>query len=314
MRLEQLEAVLRHEPAFSDLAAWAVTPVLGGSISPHTYRFQREGADYFVKEVKPNEARTLRLLAALDLCIAPRVIYPALLQEAVLVSEFIVGEHPHCKRLEPQLIVGLAELHNALNDEERVRRAAPEVAFRLAREDDGFYRRSITRCMDEGYAQLLRLKRHGLAIVDEWVALADHLRARQARLSDAFVSMPFAWLHHDFREGSILGHPQRLIDWGSSYGHGPFLFDLAPFLVEDPAGLALFCAHSNICASVDRETIWGWLQAANGACFFGFLLWRLEHPSLQGRFTMRPAWELDADVLDAVLSYEIQPFRGLLAF
>ena len=138
------------------------------------------------------------------------------------------------------LRVAYPELHNALNDEGLVRDRAPNIEYKLTRQDDGFYRRSITRCARDGYEQLLRLRPYGLPILDEWQTVADHLRGQLEPIAEAFSSMPFAWLHHDFREGSILGDPQRLIDWGSSYGHGPFFFDRAPFLVNDPAGLALF--------------------------------------------------------------------------
>ena len=51
---------------------------------------------------------------------------------------------------------------------------------------------------------------------------------------------------------------------------------------------------------------------ANCACFFGFLLWRLENPCLAGGFLGRPAWELPPGQLDAVLRYEIAPFRDLI--
>jgi hypothetical protein len=117
--------------------------------------------------------------------------------------------------------------------------------------------------------------------------------------------MPFGWLHHDFRETHIVGDPPRLIDWGSSYGHGPFLFDLGPFLVNDVRGLECFIAHSDICGSASRAEIDRWLYTANCASFAGFTLWRLADPGYARRVQ-------DKTSCQALLEYEYPVYEPIV--
>lgn len=276
-----------------------------GTVSAHAYRFRRADADYFVKEIKDNERRIHRLLIAFDLDIAPRVRYPELLADHILVCDYVEGAAMTGKRLDRGLIARYAEMQNALNRRPVLEAHNAFSGCTFNDHDDGFYRASIERCLDEGYQNLLLLRAHRLPIVEVFVEIADCVRAQREAVVDAFAGMPFAWLHHDFREAHILGCPPKLVDWGSSYGHGPFLFDLAPFFAGDAAGLADFGAHSEVCAGAAGGEIARWLYAANCASLGGLLLWRLSDLSYvdgrQGRAACRD-----------LLQYEYPAYASLL--
>jgi hypothetical protein len=151
----------------------------------------------------------------------------------------------------------------------------------------------------------LALRVHDLPIVKAFIEIADHLRAHRDEITDAFSGMPFAWLHHDFPEAHIVGPSPKLLDWGSSYGHGPFLFDLAPFLLTDPRGLEVFIAHSDICKQAARSEIDRWLYAGACAGFAGLTLWYLgEFGYTDGRQSR--------EACKALLQYEYSAYKGLL--
>jgi hypothetical protein len=248
----------------------------GKPTADRAYRLCRGARCYFVKRVKDNERVALQLVGALAPDLSPRVVYPDLLADGVLVSAYVPGGHVRTKKLEPDLIRRFAAMQNALNDPARMA-AVPAFAGRTIRtEDDGFFRDGFSRFFDTGYAKLLALRRYDLPIVVACIALADHLRAQRAAIIDTFCTMPFAWQHHDFKENNIVGSPQMLVDWGSSYGHGPFLFDLAPFLLNDAEGLAVFAVHSDIARAHGPDALARWLYAAAAIRFVGLMQWRLE--------------------------------------
>lgn len=305
MDWQEFRSRLEAHPQFGDLGRWQIQAVTSGMTSPHTYRLRLGEQDYFVKEIKENEARILRLLARLQLSIAPRVVVPELLQDHILVAEYVQGAPIESKRLPRDLIERYADMQNALNDRQTLLGAEVFEGCTFTTEDDGFYRSSILRCLDQGYENLLSLRRHDLVVVEAFIEVADHIRADRDAITDAFSGMPFAWLHHDFREDQIMGDPPKLVDWGSSYGHGPFLFDLAPFLFGDAEGLETFVACSDICRRASRSSIQRWLHAATCAAFAGFILWRLDDfgyvDGRQGREACR-----------ALLEYEYPAFAPLM--
>ena len=269
MDFAEFKRRLQSSPIFRDLERWTITDTDSGLTSPNSYRFQCDDLDYFVKEIKKNEGRILSLLTHFGLEIAPRIVLPELLEQDIAVYEYVRGTPLEGKTLPQTLIENYARMQNVLNQAHILRQADAFRGCTFTSEDDGFYRNSITRCIDQGYENLLKLRAHNLPIVQAFIELADHVRTHRVPIVDGFAGMPFGWLHHDFREIQIIGDPPKLIDWGSSYGHGPFLFDLAPFLVNDERGLATFVAHSDICRSATRAEIERWLYAANCASLGG---------------------------------------------
>ncbi|MBN1138295.1 MAG: hypothetical protein JXM73_17030 [Anaerolineae bacterium] len=275
MDFAEFKRRLQSHPTFRDLARWTMADPGSGLTSPNRYRFQCGDRDYFVKEVKANERRILAFLTGYRLEIAPRVVLPELLEQDIAVTDYVRGVPLKSKTLPETLIRNYALMQNILNQHHVFERAEAFRGCTFTSQDDGFYRSSITRCIDQGYENLLGLRAYDLPVVEAFVEIADHIRAYRVPIIDDYAGIPFGWLHHDFREDQIIGDPPKLIDWGSSYGHGPFLFDLAPFLVNDEPGLAAFIAHSDICRSARRAEIARWLYAANCASFAAFALWRL---------------------------------------
>ena len=296
---------LRAEPAFADLSAWTITPLRGGITSAHTYRCRRDGLDWAAKEVKDNEARILRLLAALDLDVGPQVVLPGLLKRGVVVYQHVRGRPMRGKVLDRSLIARYARMQNALNRKQDLIGTPPFEGCAFTIEDDGFYRGSINRCIDGGYENLQRLRTHRLDVVEAFIEIADRIREHREAIADGFSGMPFGWLHHDFREAHIVGDPPRLLDWGSSYGHGPFLFDLGQFLLNDPKGLEVFSAHSEICQGASEDQIVHWVTCAACAGFAGFTLWRLgDFGYVDGRQSR--------EACRALLECELPAYRVLL--
>lgn len=305
MDFAEFKRRLQSHPVFRDLERWTIGDTDSGFTSPNSYRVQCGDRDYFVKEVKENERRILGFLTEFGLEIAPRIVLPELLDQDIAVYEYVRGAHLQGKRLPPALIENYARMQNVLNQEDLFLQSHAFRGRTFSREDDGFYRGSITRCIDQGYEHLLQLRAHNLPVVEAFIELADHVRRYRAPIVDDFAAMPFGWLHHDFREPHIVGDPPRLIDWGSSYGHGPFLFDLAPFLANDEPGLVTLIAHSDICASAARAQIERWLYAALCAGLGGFMLWRVGNVEYAGLMQDRASCR-------ALLEYEYPAYRGIL--
>ena len=305
MDLPQIKNLLIASRRFDDLDRYEISPVTGGHVSPHVYRLRRGDRDYFVKEVQPNERNTMQLLHRLGLAICQEIVCPELLEQLVLVTPFVAGGPARCKSLDSELVAAYAAMQNALNTRGLFDSAnvPPRCKFTAA-DEGGFARGLIARGCTQGLEKLRAVQ---LPMAQRYLALADRIAADQERIADAHGSMPFGWLHHDFREANILGTPQRLVDWGSSWGHGPFLFDLAPFLVLDDAAMRAFVAHSDICRTATQAELGRWLTAELCAVFCGFLLWHLPSPEA--------AAPMDGEGvrLSAMLAYEFAPFERLAA-
>lgn len=303
LTFEEIMAMLQTKAAFADIDAWEVKSIDSGIVSKHTYRLTSGETSYFVKEIKDNERIILQLLTSLELNLCPRVIYPDILEHHLLVAEYIPGGHFQNKKLDPELIKSFATMQNVLNNENVLKQHHVLSDRKFHDRDDDACQEGWSRLLDEGYEKLLRLRKYDLAVVEAFVEIADHLGAHRERILNEFCRMPFAWQHHDFKENNIVGSPQKLADWGSSYGHGPFLFDLAPFLFNDDQSLNLYIAHSDICKKDDRETIERWLYAATCARFIAFLQWRIDEDG--GNVSAR-------DDCKAFLEYEYETYKGLL--
>lgn len=223
-----------------------------------------------------------------------KVAFPDLLENNVLVTPYIAGGPIKSRDLEPGLIRDFATIQNHFN--------SPEFCKESGTDDGGFYKRFVIRCLETGYRNLLEFRIHNLHIVEQHRTIAAYLLPNQDQLAGEVSDMPFARQHHDFREGSILGeNPQVIIDWGSSYGRGPFLYDLAPFLFNHERNLEVFVEHSDICKQVDRKTIDRWLYAATSARFFSFWAYIRELVECE-----------QVEDLEAFLEYHYATYRGLL--
>jgi hypothetical protein len=307
MTFEEITDILQTQDEFGDLGDWTIATIAEGGTSAHTYRFTSGRADYFVKETQDNERNTLQLLAGLELDVCPRVVYPDLLAHNVLVMQYVPGDALKTKQLEPQLIEKYAVMQNTLNNWQRVQECCPDTSCTFSDTDSGIYRGFVLDGCRDGYQRLMNLGQFGLPILDDYTRLADRVIEGKETLAAEYSALPFGWLHHDFREENIRGRPQMLVDWGSSYGHGPFLFDLVPFLLLDADALEVFAARSDICRKAGRAQVEEWLRLAGLASFVAFLVWRVPDPEREDHAQTRDGQWAE------YLEYEFEPYRLLLA-
>ncbi|MHC4480370.1 MAG: RNA polymerase sigma factor, partial [Planctomycetota bacterium] len=305
--LEQIASVLRTKPEFADVHRWTGEDLTPGKDESRAFKISYRGRAIVVKRTTWNERNTLKLLTSLGLRIAPSILYPDLLDQGISVEEFVPGGQIKAKKLDGSLIEDYAEMQNVLNDRELFEKHKPDdprCQFSDSGEG-GIYAEQILGACEEGYADLVKLRHWGLPILDQYIELADRMRSQRHQLAREYSTMPYAWLQHNFYEHNIVGSPQRLVDWCHSYGHGPFLCDLAPFLIMDQEGLAVFRAHSAICKAADAASLERWLVAATRASFAGMLLWRLRRPEDGGGNWSTP------EECGEFLQYEWQPFARL---
>jgi hypothetical protein len=292
--LNELIGHLKTKAEFSDLDRWTITAEELGRTSQHTYRLRCDEKDYFLKEVKNNERDVLKRLVPLQLPHVVKVVYPDLLDSNILVAAYVSGGPIKSKDLEPGLIRDFATIQNHFN--------SPAFVSEAPRDDGFFFGQFLIRCFETGYNNLLQLQTRGFPVANRYVEIAEHLMKGQKQIVVEFSSMPFAQQHHDLREGSILGsNPQVIIDWGSSYGYGPFLYDLAPFLFNHKQNLEVFAQHSDICRGANRETTERWLYVATCARFVSFFTYLQEQTEA----------EKVAD-MEAFLEYHYDTYKGLL--
>jgi hypothetical protein len=294
MDSEEFTNRLRSSDLFGDLASWDITPVEGGLVSEHAARMRRGARDYFLKEVRENERETLRRVTALGLEHLPRLISPELLQQDILVTLFVPGGPIKSKRLEPGLLGDYAALQNHLN--------RPEQVDGPLHDDEFFYGGSVLRWGRGARKRLQELhRRENCPIVGQYRRLTEQIGRDIERLAHEYSVMPFAWLHHDFREANILaGPPQIIVDWGSSYGRGPFMFDVAPFCLRYRENLEPFTAHSDICRAARKEDIERWLLVAARVRFLAMLHYLGELPPARSlEQFLQYEWETYSKLADA---------------
>ncbi len=266
MDAAEFRARLASHQSFADADAWQVTPVRGGLVSAHASRWRRNGADYFVKEVRDNERDILQRLIPLRLRHVVHVVYPELLDAGILVADFMAGGTITDKRLEPGLVRDYATVQNwVTSDSDRETHRA-------------FYRDSLVRWWDGGRENLDHLSaEHDWPILEGWRRVAECLDSEREAVTEEFGRMPFAQVHNDFREENIMaGPPQVIVDWGSSYRGQPFLSDLAPFCLGHPDTLSVFAEHSDICRAARADQVRHWLFVCGCARFWGALHYHRE--------------------------------------
>lgn len=262
MKLGELKALLRGEPEFARLGEWRITRMKNGGTSPNRLRLRRGRRDYFVKEISPQERKILPVLAAIKSPLAPPVVCPNLLARDILVSPYLGRCVPPGGWLEPRLFREYARMQNTLN--------TPAVQQRLKRshgfgwEDDGYYRKNVGVEVVKPMRPVRRAKRKfGWPVYDLWLEALASLKGMEQRIQRAYTGMPFARLHYDFREDNVVGHPQRLTDWGSSYGHGMFMYDVAVHIGGHAEARDAFVVTSDICRRASRRDVDRWLWLAS---------------------------------------------------
>jgi len=282
IELTEIEDALRSIPEFSDLKSWKMKRLEVGEMH-HTYVFSKGAKKYFIKEVKPHEAQANYFLYALKLPHLPYTAYPQLLENKVLVIPYIEGGMmPEKERkLDYGLLRDFITFQNKMNDKKFFRKYNPPELENLKKRDDNWFTGRFEVNLKEGRKNLLMVKRkYPLSIVDRYLEIYDLLRKDEHGISKDYAGMPFTRMHHDFKENNILGKKHKLIDWGSSYGRGPFMFDLSIFLVHDKKAMDIFMKESNIARQASREQVERWLYVALANRFNDFCKWYIRPGSV----------------------------------
>ena len=262
MKFEELKEILRTKSEFRRLEDWKFTRITSGGTSPNKFRLRTGKKDYYVKEISEQEHKILPVLLAIKSRLIPPVAYPDLLAKDILVSPYLGRCVRPGGRLEPRLFREFAVMQNTLNNPAVRRKLKRSHGYQWNDRDDGYFSRGVTKPLAESRRLLRRLtRRYGWRILDAWRTAFDLMAGQERALAREFGGMPFGRQHHDLREDNIVGKPQRLADWGSSYGHGPFIYDVAPYLPGDPRLREAFVRTSDICRRADPRTIdrWIWL-------------------------------------------------------
>ncbi|MBS3148060.1 phosphotransferase [Candidatus Woesearchaeota archaeon] len=264
MELEKLKNILKTKKEFADLDAWKFDKIHLGSIGKHTHILSKGGKSYFIKDIKENEANALQVVGTINLESIIRVSYPDLLEKKVLVAEYVHGKPIKTKKLSVQLIRDFTEMQNRLNHRTYWKRNHLS-GNKFSDKDDGFFKKGYASYFISGYKNIIKLRTlidH--PIINKYIQLVHYLKRDKTRIINDASGMPFAWQHHDFREDNIIQSKRRqiIVDWGSSYGYGPFMFDLAPFLLRNKRTLDNYIKNSDICKTYKRRQVERWVYVA----------------------------------------------------
>lgn len=305
LTIEDIERLLQTQPEFSNLESWKFETINMGEMT-HKYKLKKGNRVYFVKEVKKHEAQVIHFLYHLELSRIPSTRFPELLKHKVQVRAFIPGEILQCRKLDLGLIREFALFQNRMNDKVFFDKYNLLGLDNYELKDDGFFSKGLTSdfaCAQIKVKQLSSM--YNLKIIDKFWEILKHLKKDEQAIIDDFSSMPFARQHHDFREDNIVGKPQKLIDWGSSYGYGPFLFDLTQFLINDPIGFETYVKASDICKKASMIQVERWIYVTLAAKFLEILRWHL-HPT-----EARAILHTEKKCKDFLI-YEYQTYKRLL--
>lgn len=249
----------------------------GGRVASHVYRFDAaDGRRLVVKETRPNETLILRVLAHLGSDVSPRIHHPELLKASLLVWEYVTPATPG--PVSAALAQAYARFQNVTEDGT----IFDELALPAKRDKSGhdFYADTLIRCLAQGRENVRKMERIGLQTPWTICEVLELVGAHPNELADGFGAAPFAWIHNDFRDENIVGADgdgggQRLIDWGSSYGYGPYLYDIAPYLLESDEAMRAYGAESTIWRhrTVDQRD--NDLMICAVAALLGYLHWHL---------------------------------------
>ena len=303
--LKQIKFTLKSIPEFFDLNTWKIKH-LGIGEMYNTYVFSKGKKKYFIKEVKPHEAQVNYFLSILKFKHIPYSVYPELLMKNILVLKFIEdGMMPLKDRIiDLNLLKEFTVFQNKMNDKKFFDKYNKIRLNNFSRKNNGWFTSRLERNLIFGRANLFKLKKkYNLSIIDRYIEIADFIKLDENRVSKDFADMPFARQHHDLREDNIIGKKHKLVDWGSSYGYGPFMYDVCLFLVNNKKAFNLFIKSSDIAIKASKERLKRWLYVALADRFTDFCKWHLREgtPNLVSKAK-----------LDKVLKFNYQTYKDLL--
>jgi|TARA_Y100000310_G_scaffold334707_1_gene415040 thiamine kinase-like enzyme len=278
--LDELKKIIMKERDFKEINEWKFKHITLGEMQ-HTYKISKGNRIYFLKELKIHEAQMEYFLSQLKLKHLPFSLYPNLLKEKILIRKFIDGKMLRNKKIDMDLIKDFALMRNKMNDKKFFDKHNPLKLKNYSQKDDGFYERGLRANFAYASRVLRKLDKYNLKEVNDFWNILNHIKKQRKEIIQDYVSMPFAKQHQDFREDNIIvgsDGKQKLIDWGSSYGYNQFMFDVAPFLINNPKAFKAYIRISDNCNGVTQKQLERWLYVALAARFLGVIRWRL-HPN-----------------------------------
>lgn len=290
MNPEEIILLLREAGMNDD---WVISPVIPEYPSKQIWRLEGANHDLYVKMTRENERKTLQTITPLGLTHIQRSKHPKLLDKGVVVTDYCPHGWIKTKELDPGLIRDYAVLQNTLNK--------PPHIDKLPTDAEGFYRKSSRYFIENGFKCL---HEHGKHVNKETyqgcAEIGSVIHDAMDTLVEEYCEMPFAWLHYDFREDNILaGEHMVLVDWGSSYGRGPFMHDIAPFLMNFERNKASFTDSSDICKVSTPEQVQRWITIASCLRFINRFQWfKDENPEGWKETTYRYQYETYKSLLD----------------
>jgi len=276
---------------------WLISEVTIGNTSPNRYRLINGDCDFFAKEIKNNERDILKVIRNLGLKHIEEIICPDLLEDNILITQFVEAGHIKNMDIGSGLIEDLAKIQNYYFEKDFQKEPTDVERTGWGNFLEGHYTRSS--------AKLEELKDTYPDIIPGYKNIFDKLEQHFDNIKASYIQMPFRHLHNDFREENILASsPPKIIDWGSSYGFGPMLYDIAPFILYKPQ---LLDNYRRIIAGFednsDKEFL-KWTYICGVARFYAFLTYIKEFSQSDGiekaLKQKYPVWEklLDKDYLN----------------
>jgi hypothetical protein len=275
---EDFENILRKTKEFRNFDKWKIKTLNIGEMT-HTYILQKGKKKYFSKEVKLHEAQVNYFLYKLKLRHLPYSLFPKLLKKGILIMPNIDGKMLRKKQLDINLLKDFIKFQNKMNNRAYFEKHNTTKLNNYSQSEDGFFAKNLYDNFKECKKNLLKLKKkYKLKIIQDFLELLNLISINKEGIIKDFVSMPFTRQHHDFREDNIIVNNggQFLIDWGSSYGYGPFMYDYAEFLVDNQKALNIVINKSKICKNICLITIERWLYVSLIAKMLNMLRWYIQ--------------------------------------
>lgn len=269
-----LATLFAAAPELGDWRSWRIERLAGGAVCDHIYKITRESDELVLKQIRENERYTLELLDRTGCEIAPRIVSPEALRYGVLVTDFIPGGRWSSLSLPAKLIVQFAMMQNRLNDRELFDSPTPSLCRYIDR-DDNFYGPGLLQNMGLAGERIELFVRSGHPSAAQTARIFQSFRDELPAIAADFAGMPFAWHHNDFEPRNLIGEQPKLIDWGSSFGHAPYFYDLAPYLMRDHEGDRLYRSTLDHCACVDDRSYERWRYVATVARFVSWAVNRI---------------------------------------
>ena len=274
MKKESIFAILRAEGQFIDIEKWAITTIFQGKAAEYVCKLEKDHISYFVKDITPNEKNTLHMILPLNFKHFIKTPFANLLEKGVLVADFVEGGNYKGTRLSSSLLTDYASMQITLNNKDYYDMHYKGDKNIYLTADDGYFRKSAYERIKLSIRILGYLYKKNDKLMNKYYILFNEIERVLDSIVYYYYSMPFGWLHNDFRNENMVGDLPVVIDWGASHGYGPFLHDLAPYLLGNNDDIQLFISTAFDNHIPDHTQINRWLVSVLIYRLAGEIVWR----------------------------------------